>query len=177
MDLLVDELTNKFAKTISDDDNEKDELVKAFKVYLKKSIDMANSSKYVNKSTEEIARFLNCKTEMFGAMDIIVKKQFLLRDTKLEEINRISKEIFDLASQKLSGKEINEKKNIEQEVETMKTLLNDVRPYNEKFAKKLISEAVLDLNFLDKPNTNVLSLRLYQLKSNMEKATEEREEI
>lgn len=179
MDLLINELTSKFARTISDDEKEKEELIGAFKEYLQMSIDtiINSNSKFINKSFEGIKDILVFETDRILDMDIVSTKQLLLRDLNLEKIQKIAKEVFEQAKQKLEGKKIVESQKTQQKLEKLSELLEGVKSYNQDIAKELISETILDLKFLDNPDTEIFSLRLYQLKSKMEKATEEREEI
>ena len=56
----------------------------------------------------------------------------------------------------------------------MKRLLESVKSYNKYQAEELVSEAIVDAEFLKSGNKNVLSIRLYHFEEDMKDYEDER---
>lgn len=79
-------------------------------------------------------------------------------DNNFEKIKEISNKVFVDARNILNGKKI--EYNLSDKVVEMEKLISKVEKHNKEQAEKLISEAILDMNFIDNPNTEICSLRL-----------------
>ena len=75
---------------------------------------------------------------------------------------------FIFSTKKLKNKDIEIDFNISDRVKELKELLEAVKPYNKEQAKKLISETVADLHFIEHPDTEFYSFRLSNLKKEEE---------
>lgn len=81
-------------------------------------------------------------------------------DKDFKRICEISSNIFEMAKKKMMGEKVKvdiENKEIKQELQK---LLNSVNFINEIEAKRLVSETILDLDYITNPEVKVLSLRL-----------------
>ena len=94
-------------------------------------------------------------------VNLISKLENELEDKNFKEIRRMSAQYFELAKKKIDGKDINENVDTSKEIQKLGELLQKVNSYNKKKAQELVSETVLDINFISKSNVNVSSLRLY----------------
>ncbi len=90
-------------------------------------------------------------------------------DTNFVNIYEISSEIFELARKKMAGKKVKLDKSNKEIEEKLENLLNGVNFINEIEAKRLISETILDLNYITNPEVKVLSLRLGQIYKKQDK--------
>ncbi len=85
------------------------------------------------------------------------------KDSNFDEIKRISIEIFEVAKEKMKNGEV--KTNIDDEKikKELRELLDKVDFLNEIEAKRLVSEAMLDLDYINNSDVKILSLRLGQI--------------
>lgn len=85
------------------------------------------------------------------------------KDSNFDEIKRISIEIFEVAKEKMKNGEV--KTNIDDEKikKELRELLDKVDFLNEIEAKRLVSEAMLDLDYISNSDVKILSLRLGQI--------------
>lgn len=90
-------------------------------------------------------------------------------DTNFVNIYEISSEIFELARKKMAGKKVKLDKSNKEIEEKLENLLNGVNFINEIEAKRLISETILDLNYITNPEVKILSLRLGQIYKKQDK--------
>lgn len=83
----------------------------------------------------------------------------------LQKINELSSKIFEIAKQKLIQGQINPDLNIDiqKTKEELTKLLNKIDFIDEIEAKKSVSEAMLDIDYINNSEVKVLSLRLGQL--------------
>ena len=172
---LIDGLANEFERRIKEE-NEKEQLIGAFKnnLILTVSNIKVSNSRFISKDFETIRRILIKKADELCNMNVTSMKQYLLEDKNLEEIQHISARYFELAKKKVEGEHINDDIDSSKEIEKLGDLLERVNSYNKRHAQELVSEAVLDINFISKPNVNVSSLRLYHYRnSKKDKETEE----
>lgn len=165
---LITELIDKFEKNIPEDESEKNDLVEAFRSYLDFAVDSIknSNSKFVRKDFNSVSSVLTTIANEFYDMDIMVKKQNLLEDKNLEEIQTISNKVFELARRKLAGETIDETLDSTAEIEKMNELLKEVQEYNSERANELVSETMLDLKFLNEDKPDALSLRIYHFINN-----------
>lgn len=80
-------------------------------------------------------------------------------DNNFEKIKKISNKVFIEARNILNEKKL-EYSLSDKKVVEMEELVGKVERCNKEQAEKLLSEAILDMNFIDNPNTEVCSLRL-----------------
>ena len=166
LESLIFKLTTDFEKTIPEEENERTEIIAAFKNYLYlavKTIQESNS-KFISKDLESIKSVLNGIAKDFSNKDVESIKRTLLMDSAFEEIRKKSSAIFEMAKSTMSGKGKNVEVDIVTETENMQSLFKSVKEYNQKQAQKLISEAIVDLEYIAHSNEDNLSLRLYQFK-------------
>ncbi len=84
-------------------------------------------------------------------------------DVNFQKIQEISLKIFEMAKEKMLEEQINEKIKIDKYKEQLVNLLKDVSFINELEAKRLVSEAMLDLDYINEKEVRVLSMRLGQI--------------
>lgn len=174
---LINELVYNFSKKISDDELEKERLVLKFRERLTSLVSNIKNSeiKFISKDAETIKRILTKIACEFCDMDITSMKQRLLEDKKLEEIRTISVGAFELAKRKKMGENIEIDFDYSSKIKQLSELLEKVAPYNVGQARKLVSEAVLDLKYVCQSEERVLSLRLYHFMNSIGKKRDEGE--
>ena len=91
-------------------------------------------------------------------------------DTNFENICEISSKVFQIAKRKMSGEMVKIDVENDKIKERLENLLNGVNFINEIEAKRLISEKILDLEYITNPEVKVLSLRLGKIYRNQEKS-------
>ena len=89
----------------------------------------------------------------------------------LQEINELSSKIFEIAKQKLIQGKINSDLDIDiqKTKDELVKLLNKVDFIDEIEYKKSVSEAMLDIDYINNSEVKVLSLRLGQLYKSQER--------
>lgn len=85
------------------------------------------------------------------------------KDTNFDEIKRISIEIFEVAKEKMKNGEVKTNIDDEKTKKELRELLDKVDFLNEIEAKRLVSEAMLDLDYISNSDVKILSLRLGQI--------------
>lgn len=158
---VINELVNEFADSIENLEDKK-ELTIAFEKYLYNLVKMAekidSSIKDKNKAVEMLLRY---STDNAVKLTLDQKRQMLIKDENFEKIRSISNRAFEM-TQEVLAKKITEPN--EQELEEMKNTLNqslkDVKDFNKQQAVWLVSEGILDLNFVENPKTEIMSIRL-----------------
>lgn len=85
------------------------------------------------------------------------------KDSNFDEIKRISTEIFEVAKEKIENGEVKTNIDAEKTKKELKELLDKVDFLNEIEAKRLVSEAMLDLDYISNSDVKILSLRLGQI--------------
>ncbi len=172
----IDNLTKEFEEKIPIEEAERIEIVEAFRENLNftaKAILECNSM-FISKDVNSIKSDLTRKANEFKAKNLEEIKQTLIVDNAFDDIRKKSIEIFNIAKKQLSGSKVKAEIDMKNDVEEMKKLLNDVKEYNQVQAKKFISEAILDLEYITKNNPNCLSLRLYQFEKSAKNRGDER---
>lgn len=94
------------------------------------------------------------------------------KDDNFEMICQISSKIFEVAKKKMLGEKTKTEIEIKDVKEELMSLLNEVNFINEIEAKRTISEALLDLEYINNPEVKALSLRLGQIYRSQEKNNE-----
>ncbi len=85
------------------------------------------------------------------------------KDSNFDNIRRISTEVFEIAKEKMKNGKLKADLDIEKTRKNLKDLLDKVDFLNEIEAKKLVSEAILDLDYISNSDVKILSLRLGQI--------------
>lgn len=167
---LIKELAERFRDSIPEGENQ---LVIEFEKYLYSTVtNMQNSdSPFIRKDIDSIKSLLMKITDVFISYELNVKKQYLLLDESFEKIGKISGKIYKIAQGILNGNEISVDVDEGEKINELNDLLKDVADYNMEQAKLLVSEAKLDIKFIKNPDTNILSLRLANIKNNIKKQT------
>lgn len=157
-------LTTEFKEKIPREDEDYEELAISFKKYLEDSVQiiMNSNDKFISKEPEAIKSILNRTARRFSMFDIKAIKQTLLEDEAFDSLANKSLNIFQMAKRKAEKKSINVEYDTNYEIGEMKQLLLKVKDYNQDSARNLISEAIVDLKFIEKENSDVVSLRLGQ---------------
>ena len=168
---LILKLTTDFEKTIPQKENERTEIIEAFKNYLYLAVQTIeeSTSKFISKDLESIKSFLNSIASDFDKKDMEYIKRNLLVDKSFEEIRGKSVQIFEMAKSIMLGKRENVEIDVATEIDNMENLLKGVKKCNQKQAEELISEAIVDLQYITHLNEDVLSLRLYHFKKQNER--------
>ncbi len=81
-------------------------------------------------------------------------------DMNFQELQKISLEIFEIAKEKMLTEKVIENIKVDKYKDQLVNLLKDVNFINELEAKRLVSEAMLDLDYISKKEVRVLSMRL-----------------
>lgn len=160
---VISELTSKFEKSVP---KEEQELVTEFEKFLYsgvKSLEQSDS-KFINKDKNSIIDVLKQVANKLIDYDLDTKKQQLLYDSSYGEIKKSSNNIFNMAIDKLEQKLVNIDFDILEEITKLEDLLNSVESYNKQQAEMLVSEAILDLNYINNPSESAMSLRLSHIK-------------
>ena len=80
-----------------------------------------------------------------------------------ENICEISSKVFEIAKKKMTGEKVKIDIPDREIKEKLEDLLNSVNFINEIEAKRLVSETMLDLDYITNSEVKVLSLRLGQI--------------
>ena len=90
-------------------------------------------------------------------------------DISFQEIQKISLEIFGIEKEKMLTDKVIGNIELDKYKEQLVNLLKDVNFINELEAKKLVSEAMLDIDYIIKDEVRVLSMRLGSIYRNNKK--------
>lgn len=90
-------------------------------------------------------------------------------DKNFKELQKISLEIFEIAKEKMLTEKVIENIKINKYKDQLVNLLKDVNFINELEAKRLVSEAMLDLDYISKKEVRILSMRLGSVYRKQEK--------
>ena len=85
------------------------------------------------------------------------------KDINFENICEISSKVFEIAKKKMTGEKVKIDIPDREIKEKLEDLLNSVNFINEIEAKRLVSETMLDLDYITNSEVKVLSLRLGQI--------------
>lgn len=169
MEELIEILTKDFKDSVSESD---EELIQAFKNMLLQSLEYIRKHPSENvKEKDKFERiYITSSARRILELPLDGIKRELIKDENLESIRRISiGMIFKAACEKIHGETRKIDIDFDKEIKKMKGLLGQVKPYNQGEARILLSEAVLDANFIENPDTEIYSRRLYGEKQNLER--------
>ncbi len=154
---LKSKLIEDFSNTIPKEYEDKEILIKAFENYI--NYLMESFEKFpIPFGEHSIEKDVIQKADNIINDDLENKIQRLIGDIELMKIDMISENIFETAIKVLNGKKV--KKDFLNEIEEMKKRLPLVKSENSIRAKRLVSEAILDSDFIENPNTQCYSFRL-----------------
>lgn len=158
-DGYISELVKKFKESIS---QEESELVDRFKEYLQIAIMSIknNESKFINKDDESIRSVVTKMANDLIYASLETKKRVLIEDKNLIRINEYSNQAYKDATKIVMGDSEAIEYDIDKRIDEINYLLEEVKEYNKDIAKKMVSEIILDLNFIKNPKTGITSLRL-----------------
>lgn len=159
---IIDELVREFADSIKDV-NENKELVNAFEKYLYSMKEIAEKSvgNTGKNDKEKIEFILRYSTENTINLSLEQKKQKILIDENFQKICSISNKAFEIAKEAAVNPPIDiNKDELISMVDTLNHLKENVRDFNKNEAIWLASEGILDLKFVNNPNTKLMSIRL-----------------
>lgn len=167
-------LTKEFKGKIPSEDEDYEILINEFKRYLEDTVQIIKNSddKFTSKNPETIKLILERTAKRFFMYDIKSIKQTLLKDDAFDSLVTKSLKIFEIAKMKTEKKAIKVEYNVNNEIDEMKKMLESVKDYNQDSAKKILSEAFVDLKFIEEENSDIMSLRMGHFLR--EKAEEER---
>ena len=120
---------------------------------LKESIENLNSE----LSIEE-AFYYN--VNKIKALPLVNQEQKLIKDEKLQEIQRTSMKAYEMAHNVIMGNNEIDKSQLSEMKETLNQSLEGVREFNKQTAQNLVSEGLLDIMFVENPKTGKTSLRI-----------------
>lgn len=160
MEELVNELVRSFEETITNEE-EKEKLVKNFREMIIATIKSFKEDNYNDADIEERMKRIS---KRWIDLDEEEKRRRLLPANSLGKIMDISNEVYNIAVEKLIGNNVNVEFDISEKIDELENLLKEVESQNLEQAKQFVSEAILDLRFIEKPDTDILSLRLGHIK-------------
>ena len=153
MNELIEKFTDEFKESIRGNEQEK-QLVEKFRYMI---IDTVKTLEDNNYEKLEIKSSITRIANKWINLDYESKKKRLLGDSNFGKIMQISNK------QKYIDFSISEK------IEEIENLLEKVKKENKEEAKLITSETILDLQFIEDPDTNAISLRLGNIIKNINK--------
>lgn len=155
---LISELVIEFEKIVPEEEND---LIQIYREYIKELI---NSAKYssIPQDYKDVEEMLRYELKRFKKMNIDEIKNEIIIDESFERIQSFSRKAFVNALKVLDGEKVesNTIAEIKQELESIEKEMEKVREDNMKEAKKMLSEAILDVQYVEKPFTKLTSLRI-----------------
>lgn len=165
MNELIEKFTNEFKESIRGNEQEK-QLVEKFRYMI---IDTIKSLENNHYEKLEIKSSITRIANKWINLDYENKKKRLLGDSNFGKIMEISNQVYNLAIEVA----INKKKyidfSISEKIDELENLLEKVKKDNKEEAKLITSETILDLQFIEDPYTNAISLRLGNIIKNINK--------
>ena len=154
-EVLINNIAEEYKNSLQDVDNS-EELKTGLKNYLyelKESIEKLNSE----LSIEE-AFYYN--VNKIKELPLEHQEQKLIKDEKLQEIQRTSMKAYEMAHNVIMGNNEIDKSQLSEMKETLNQSLEGVREFNKQTAQNLVSEGLLDIMFVENPKTGKTSLRI-----------------
>lgn len=157
---LIEELAKEFRNSIPDEVLGKKLAAK----YITILNEIVKKFKEKNYEDSEIENSLKTISKEWINLELEEKQRRLMIDKNFGKIMEISYQVYNMAISVLTNKEIKRDFEIAEKIEELENLLKNVEPYNKEEAKTLVSEGILDLKFIENPNTHIVSLRLGHIK-------------
>lgn len=154
-EVLINNIAEEYKNSLQNVYNS-EELKTGLKNYLyelKESIENLNSE----LSIEE-AFYYN--VNKIKGLPLVNQEQKLIKDEKLQEIQRTSMKAYEMAHNVIMGNNEIDKSQLSEMKETLNQSLEGVREFNKQTAQNLVSEGLLDIMFVENPKTGKTSLRI-----------------
>lgn len=159
---LIMELVREF-KNVLPEETEKKELIDSFEKYLYEIVEQIQKSEYENIENKEefVESVLKSETKSIIELTLENKKQKLINDEAFNQIQVISSKAFEMAYNTIEGQKVEiDEKSLNDLQEKLVQNLKKVRDFNKMQSEILVSEGILDLNFIKEPQIETTSLRL-----------------
>ena len=159
---LIMELVREF-KNVLPEETEKKELIYSFEKYLYEIVEQIQKSEYENIENKEefVESVLKSETKSIIELTLENKKQKLINDEAFNQIQVISSKAFEMAYNTIEGQKVEiDEKSLNDLQEKLVQNLKKVRDFNKMQSEILVSEGILDLNFIKEPQIETTSLRL-----------------
>ena len=159
---LIMELVREF-KNVLPEETEKKELIDSFEKYLYEIVEQIQKSEYENIENKEefVESVLKSETKSIIELTLENKKQKLINDEPFNQIQVISSKAFEMAYNTIEGQKVEiDEKSLNDLQEKLVQNLKKVRDFNKMQSEILVSEGILDLNFIKEPQIETPSLRL-----------------
>lgn len=159
---LIMELVREF-KNVLPEETEKKELIDSFEKYLYEIVEQIQKSEYENIENKEefVESVLKSETKSIIELTLENKKQKLINDEPFNQIQVISSKAFEMAYNTIEGQKVEiDEKSLNDLKEKLVQNLKKVRDFNKMQSEILVSEGILDLNFIKEPQIETTSLRL-----------------
>ena len=163
---IIDKLVIKFSESLNEA-FDKERLTETFEKYLYKQVETEekiNQNFNIGHKIDhkiDMEYLLNSVTDDVIKLQLEQKRQMLIKDESFETIRSISNNAFEMAQEAHAGKinNIDETK-LDEMKKTLNESLKSVKAFNKQQAVWLVSEGILDLNFVKNPKTDIMSIRL-----------------
>ena len=165
-DELITQLATEFNETV--DIGEQKELEPLFIKYLKSALKhlQETDSQFIDKSPEALQNSIKYIAKKLISSNIDSKKRQLIVDDCFEKIRHYSGLAYTAAENKLLRK--NEKiEKLDISPEELQELLEGVQDFNKEEARRMISETILDLKYVEEKNPQFMSFRLSHIYKGM----------
>lgn len=163
---VIDKFVIKFSESTKDAFDKK-RLTEAFEKYLYKQVETEekiNQNFNIGHKIDhkiDMEYLLNSVTDDVIKLPLEQKRQMLIRDESFETIRSISNNAFEMAQEAYTSKSDNiDETKVDEMQKKLNELLKSVKAFNKQQAIWLVSEGILDLNFVKNPKTDIMSIRL-----------------
>lgn len=159
---IIDKLVIKFSESLNEA-FDKERLTETFEKYLYKQVETEEkiNQNFNIDDKSDMESLLKYVTDDVIKLPLEQKRQMLIKDESFETIRSISNNAFEMAQEAHAGKinNIDETK-VDEMKKTLNESLKSVKAFNKQQAVWLVSEGILDLNFVKNPKTDIMSIRL-----------------
>ena len=159
---IIDKLVIKFSESLNEA-FDKERLTETFEKYLYKQVETEEkiNQNFNIDDKSDMEFLLKYVTDDVIKLPLEQKRQMLIKDESFETIRSISNNAFEMAQEAHAGKinNIDETK-VDEMKKTLNESLKSVKAFNKQQAVWLVSEGILDLNFVKNPKTDIMSIRL-----------------
>ena len=159
---VIDKFVIKFSESTKDAFDKK-RLTEAFEKYLYKQVEAEEkiNQNFNIDDKSDMESFLKYVTDDVIKLPLEKKRQMLIRDESFETIRSISNNAFEMAQEAYTSKSDNiDETKVDEMQKKLNELLKSVKAFNKQQAIWLVSEGILDLNFVKNPKTDIMSIRL-----------------
>ena len=151
---FVNQLANEFKQSIPENE---ESLTNDFIKYLYSAI---KSLQQRGETKAEIKRKISLFSRYIINQDLDEKKHEIVVDDAFEQIRQISNQLFEIARKVLNSEYVNIEDDVSKKVSEMRGLLSSVKEYNRRQAENFISEAIVDFNYINNPQSGIMSIRI-----------------